>query len=161
MKDLPLFLQTRPALARTKDKSTSHRGALWVQGAGRLGRQEKMVLEALANHPGTTARELARIMACADVNVPARRLSGLRERGIVRNGDKRVCSVSKMLAQTWYVGTLPAAKPSAVSRSKERDAGPILTAEQRRAIREQLATGGSEAQRRFLEGVADDEEVPL
>jgi hypothetical protein len=125
--DLPLFLQTRPALVRTKDPLGSRRGSCWVQGSGRLGRQEAIVLRVVTAAPGSTARELARALDCGDVNVPARRLAGLAERGLVRRGPERRCAVTGMTAQTWYpIGTLPARRCTG-SRAEPRDAAPIST----------------------------------
>ncbi len=151
--DLPLFLQTRPALTRTKDPSSSHRGSLWVQGGGRLGRQEALVLKAVRENPGLTARELARAIDCGDVNIPARRLASLAERGLVKRGPERRCRVTGMTAQTWFpLGTIRAGRP-AVSRPERREPVSVLTPEQRRAMREQLASSGSEKQRHFLESL--------
>jgi hypothetical protein len=151
----PLFLQMGPALVRGKDPSSSRRGSCWVQGSGRLGRQEAIVLKAVTAAPGSTAREIAKTLDCGDVNVPARRLASLAERGLVRRGPERRCGVTGMTAQAWYpIGTLPASR-SAVSRPKPRDRGPILSVEQRRAMRERLAVEGDESQRRFLAALSE------
>ena len=153
--ELPLFLQCRPALVRTKDPSSSHRGSLWVQGGGRLGRQEAIVLEAVRAAPGSTGRELARRLDCSDVNTPARRLANLAERGLVKRGPERRCAVTGMTAQTWFLtGTVPARR-STVSRPEPREQGPVLTVEERRAMRERLAVEGNDDQRRFLSGLCE------
>jgi hypothetical protein len=126
-KEYPLFLQMQAPLTRAKDPSTSRRGSCWIQGSGRLGRQEAIVLKAVTAAPGSSARELAKALGCGDVNVPARRLASLADRGLVKRGLERRCAVTGMTAQTWYpIGTLPARRCTG-SRAEPRDASPIST----------------------------------
>ena len=152
--DLPLFLQIQPSLARGSDPMTSKAGAIWFRRGRRLARQQRAVYRVLCEHPGATAREIAVVLALADVNVPARRLPSLEERGFVKRGPRRKCHVTGMIVGTWYPvgrdrGTLSAGQVTR-SRPERRDPVSVLTPEQRRAMREQLATSGNESQRRFL-----------
>jgi len=154
----PLFLQMRTPLSRRRDPSTSGQASTWLRGSGRLARQERLVYAGLRLHPGSTSRELAAVLDCADPNVPARRLAGLADRGLVRRGPKRACRVSRMLCQVWYVnapkqqiGTLAGGQQEG-SRLGRRDASPLVTLSpgDRRQELERMAASGDPAAKGLL-----------
>jgi DNA-binding MarR family transcriptional regulator len=96
---LPLFM--RPIPARRKDPETSQISAGKLILSGRLSNQERVVLAALHQYPGSTSGELARTMR-ADRYLPSCRLPSLRAQGLVRRGEtKRRCIVTKMLCIVW------------------------------------------------------------
>ncbi|MCL5280289.1 MAG: hypothetical protein M1376_10325 [Planctomycetes bacterium] len=157
MRELPLFTQTQPALARGNDPNTSRAASAWFRRTGRLARQQRAVYHALCEHPGATARELALVLGCTDVNIPARRLPVLEEMAFVKRGPKRRCQVTQMYVQTWCpvgqgCGTV-AGQPSTASAARPAEPRPasILTPEQRRKLLEQLADKGDAAAMRLLQ----------
>ena len=150
----PLFLQMRTPLSRRQDSGSSVSAASWIRTTGKLARQERAVYGALRDHPGATARELALVLAYADVNIPARRLPVLEEKGFVRRGAKRVCQVTGMAVGTWYSagqvrGTL-GGKPQTRTLAKPSVPGPVTTLEDRRRLRKQLMESADPTTRKFL-----------
>jgi hypothetical protein len=154
--DLPLYLGMQSSLARGSDPLSSKEASLWFRRSGRLARQQRQVYRALCDHPGSTARELALLLGLADVNIPARRLPTLEDRGFVRRGPRRRCQVTGMEhVGTWYPvghdrGTL-SPKPANRSRSEQRDPLPIATREERARILEELARRGDAVALRLLQ----------
>jgi len=97
---LPLFM--RPIPARKTDPFTSQIGAGEAILSGRISKQERAVLAALKQFPGSTSGELAQAMR-ADRYLPSRRLPSLEGQGYVRRGIlKRRCAVTNMLCIVWF-----------------------------------------------------------
>ncbi len=148
-RELPLFMQ--PQTARQRDPDTSQLASGWLRSSGILAAQERQVLEALKGHPGATSQELAKHLAFGDRYVTSRRLAGLADKGMVRRGPKRFCQVSRMLCITWYPGKAeasigtPANRPQASRAPEARESGPVLTPDERRRLRQQLAASGNAA----------------
>jgi len=86
-------------LARAKDPVTSKQAAKDV--AKMLPDMAQQALVAITAHPGRTARELDFISGTTDGQI-RKRLNDLRRMGKAYIGDKRRCTVSKKLAQTWW-----------------------------------------------------------
>lgn len=93
--------------ARTSDPETSHAAAEEVRSSGRLGRQQREVLEAVQRWPGCTSAELAQQMAavrgCHWTEVRwmvARRLPEL-EPHRVKKGEARECRMTRRKAHAW------------------------------------------------------------
>ncbi len=97
--------RTQPRLpAKNNGPTSSFVSAVKLTRSGRLGRQLRAVLEALAAHPDTTSAELAEAMKHGDVAwryVVGRRLPDGRVRGLCANGPHRPCRVTSELAMTW------------------------------------------------------------
>lgn len=86
--------------SRATDPDTSHRAADEIRRSGVLGKQQRLVLEAVRAHPGKTAVELARI-ASLDRYAVSRRLPELQPIH-VRRGPPRECSINGRPQSTWY-----------------------------------------------------------
>jgi len=101
-----LFTQKKqewPPAHRLGSPETSIEAEETINRDGTRLNQTQAVYEALIRHNGSTAKELAYIMNCPDVNTPHRRLNDLAEKGLVRRGQKRFCGVTKMKATTWWI----------------------------------------------------------
>lgn len=98
--DAALAEEARP-LARSSDPVTSKLAARELVKTGELGRQHRLVLEALKKRPGMTSDELA---ANAQINryTCARRLPELAASGLARRGARRVSTLSGRSAVTWF-----------------------------------------------------------
>lgn len=91
------------ARARVHDPLTSARAAREATDSGRATSQAAWFLEAVRQHPGLTASELARASGGQYDRYQAnRRLSDLERRGEVRAGDSRRCETTGRLELTWY-----------------------------------------------------------
>lgn len=79
-----------PPLARNSDPLSSFEAAEELVESGRLGKQEQEVLAALKLHPGLSSKRLAET---CDLNryTVARRLPGLRDKGLAKNCSMRDC----------------------------------------------------------------------
>jgi hypothetical protein len=100
--------QTLPSLfdqphSRTTDPDTSHIAGDAARNSGSMGKQAAWVLDMLKTHNGCTYRELAAAMGIDDPNLCSRRLSDLRHKGQVRNGENRICEVAGNMMQTWWL----------------------------------------------------------
>ena len=92
-------LMTTPA-ARNTDPVSSHLAAEEVTVKGTRGRQQRVVLWAVAANPGRTSRELASICDLDRYQV-ARRLPELENAGLLEKGPMRRCSAGRREAVTW------------------------------------------------------------
>lgn len=80
---------------------TSKAAAIATEASGRAPTHRAMLLRAVQTRPGRTSAELA--VACAlDRHEAARRLPELRQAGLVRNGEVRVCDVQGTKQMTWW-----------------------------------------------------------
>lgn len=86
-------------------QTTSKLAADELIASGKMREQQAWVLGVVRSHPNHSALELDRL-AGTD-RVFGRRLSELRRRGMVRNGDVKVCAVTKRKALTWLAAEHP------------------------------------------------------
>lgn len=91
---------TMTAAARQSDPITSHLAAERVESTGNATHQRGIVLSYVQRHSGQTSAEIANGLNVPR-HMPARRLPELRKAGMIRNGEKRLCSVAGTLAMTW------------------------------------------------------------
>lgn len=98
-----LDLLSDTPIARGSDPSTSHQAAAAVTACGSRAEQQHAVFAMLRRRPGLTSAELADAER-VDRYMPARRLPELREADppLVKNGEQRVCRVTKRRALTWW-----------------------------------------------------------
>ena len=89
-----------PPLARRTDPHTSHRAAEEIRPA--VSRLEKWASMMVAQNPGHTAMELARLLKLADPRMIGRRLCGAERKGLIRRGKARVCQETGRTAFEWY-----------------------------------------------------------
>lgn len=101
MKDESAQLDLFKALARATDPLTSFQAAGHVERTGIAHGQRAKCLEIVNKHPGTTSGEIANL-AEIDRHAAARRLPELRQAGLVRNGEQRMCRVSDTRQITWW-----------------------------------------------------------
>lgn len=87
-------------LARKTDPSTSHDAAREHKESGNADRSAAKVLDAVNRFPGLTAVELAE-RAGLDRYEVSRRLSDLRGKQLVRNGEERPCAIKGSRMTTW------------------------------------------------------------
>ena len=95
--------------ARHSDPDTSHEAGDAVRRSGELGKQQKLVLDAVRRWPGKTSAELGKLIAedrSEDVIVwryrAGRRLSEVAVGGHIRRSKPRVCQATGNNAATWY-----------------------------------------------------------
>jgi len=88
-------------LAHSGDAISSYRAGDRALRSGKLKGQMRAVLSALQQNPGLTSAELAMVMDC-DRYQPARRLSSLERRGLVRRGRLKMCQVCQTLCLSWW-----------------------------------------------------------
>lgn len=95
-------------LFSTFDPDTSRQAAQFVKDTGTVAGQEAMMLKLVREHPGQTSDELGELAFKLTGNhkhdrfMAARRLAGLKNRGIVRQGESRVSRVGGRRGVTWY-----------------------------------------------------------
>lgn len=105
MTQLSLIADTK--IARDRDPVTSKLAAEQITASGERARQQNQCLGAVKQWPGRTSAELARCMG-TDRFMPARRLSELREQGLIENGLPVRCTVTGKQSLTWWIaGTVP------------------------------------------------------
>jgi len=91
------------ARARVHDPLTSVRAAREANETGRAGTQAAWFLQAVREHPGLTASELARLSGGQyDRYAANRRLSDLERAGMVRAGNARPSELSGRAELTWF-----------------------------------------------------------
>lgn len=101
MKDEREELDLFTAKARSTDPDTSHQAAQRVERTGTAHDQRSICLRIVTSAPGLTAAEIAQ-RAGLERHVPSRRLPELRDAGLVRNGEARLCAVMGTKAMTWW-----------------------------------------------------------
>lgn len=89
-------------LARNTDPITSHDAAEHMRESGKIGEHERIVLELVKMFPDSTSRELAEHTALGRHEV-ARRLPGLRDKGLVTQGEPRKCRLGRGRAVVWML----------------------------------------------------------
>lgn len=92
--------EVRPIVHRV-DPVTSLIAARELVETGELGRQQRIVLEALQNNAGLTSDELA-AAARLDRYLVARRLPDLVRLGVARQGERRTSTLSGRPGVTWF-----------------------------------------------------------
>jgi hypothetical protein len=98
-----LFEGARPPIARNTDPISSHMAAREITLSGARGKQQRLALRVVIEHPGMTSRELAALCSL-DRYQMARRLPELEEAGLVAKGPVRQCKAGGRPAVTWLVG---------------------------------------------------------
>ena len=87
---------------RNGDPATSAMAGREMETSGSAARQRSRCLEAVAEMPGLTAREIE-----DRIGIKAhKRLPELRQAGLVHNGPVRTCRMSGRMAMTWQPGDL-------------------------------------------------------
>lgn len=89
------------ARSRATDPITSHIAAAHVTSNGTAKAQRELCLAAVRLNPGATSAELAAAIDC-ERHIPARRLPELRDKGLVKNGDIRICRITGSKSLTWW-----------------------------------------------------------
>lgn len=93
---------TLPTIARNTDPETSHEAAERITESGSRVPQCAIVLDAVRQHPGSTAAEIGEYTRLG--HVPAqRRLGDLLRQGTVRQGEPRACYVKGSRMCTWWL----------------------------------------------------------
>jgi hypothetical protein len=103
-----VFHQVFPAakqLARNTDPISSLLRAIELVESGEHGRQCKEVYAVLKNNDGNTSAEIGKKLNVGEKGrfIAARRLSDLKNMGVVRQGEMRECDVAKNRCVTWWV----------------------------------------------------------
>lgn len=95
--------------ARRTDPDTSHAAGDKVRRTGELGKQQRLVLDAVKRWPGRTSAELGKLIAeerGEDVIVwryrAGRRLSEVAVGGHIRRARPRQCEATGNMAATWH-----------------------------------------------------------
>ncbi len=85
--------------ARNTDPATSHIAAAKATRTNRAAQQHK-VLAVVEKYPNRTSAEIA-VLAGMERHIPARRLPELRQAGLVKNGERRVCTATGNPSMVW------------------------------------------------------------
>lgn len=88
-----------PAVRRS-DPITSHLAAEAHTASGARAHQQHLTVAAVRAFPGLTMQELAE-QTGLDRYMLGRRISECETAGLVRRGEKRQCSVSGRMAESW------------------------------------------------------------
>lgn len=91
-------------LAKRNDPDSSHDAAGHMIQSGTLSAHECFVIDLVGKNPGLTANELGAIQSRLSGVQINRRLSSLENRGFLRRGDKRKCTVGRP-ACPWFLIT--------------------------------------------------------
>lgn len=97
-------MDSMKARARREDPATSHEAAEGVEASGKANDQRSLCLERVRRYPGETAAEIAAALHI-ERHIPSRRLPELRDAGLVKNGQTRVCGVMGRQSMTWIPET--------------------------------------------------------
>jgi hypothetical protein len=99
--DFERVLQRFPPATRRTDPATSWEAERGITRSGDRLTQAERVLYEVRTHPGQTAAEIG--VAVHLGHVPAqRRLSDLRNQGLIRQGEPRECAVKHTRMVTWH-----------------------------------------------------------
>lgn len=88
--------------ARANDPVTSFLAGDEIEVKGYAEAQRQICLNAVKKAGGMTSAEIAHITG-TERHMPARRLPELRAKGLVMNGENKICSVCGRLSMTWEV----------------------------------------------------------
>jgi len=95
--------------SRLSDPDTSHQAAEKVRKSGQLGKQQRLVLDAVKRFPGKTSAELGQLIASErseDAVVwryrAARRCPEVSVTGLIRRRSPRTCEITGHPAMTWW-----------------------------------------------------------
>lgn len=88
------------AKSRRTDPATSRQAAHEAERSGRAASQRAICLAQVNAYPGQTAAEIA-AQTGLERHVPSRRLPELRDRGLIVNGDARICTVTGRASMVW------------------------------------------------------------
>lgn len=83
------------------DPSSSYKVGDKATSTEKISGQMKAVLNAVKQYPGRTSAELAELVGM-NRYTPARRLSVLERRGLVKRGSERKCRVCHTECITWW-----------------------------------------------------------
>ena len=99
---------------RNTDPRTSLHAEMRLRKTGELGKQQRLVLDAITRHPGKTAVELAALI-CGEKGIPensaaahklrqnvSRRVPELISVDLVKRGKPRACSINHSSQNTYY-----------------------------------------------------------
>lgn len=86
--------------ARATDPASSHAAAAEIEASGAAAAHRAIILAAVRAHPGRTSLELAGITGL-DRHAISRRLSELRDDGLIEQGTMRACSVNGHQMLVW------------------------------------------------------------
>lgn len=107
MNERPLFdnddrspVVTPKELARRTDPETSHQAAAAIAAA--VPELCEWAAACVRESPGLTQRELGAKYCPDDLRKIGRRLGEAADRGLVRRGETRACSITGKKAQTWW-----------------------------------------------------------
>ena len=87
-------------LARIGHPATSHQAAADI--AEHVGELTAWAAACVADHPGSTANELAKVFSQDDTRRIGKRLDGAVKAGLLRRGIVRRCRVSGRACTTWW-----------------------------------------------------------
>lgn len=104
------FDELENPIARDDDPDTSHLAADKITKDGSRGERAQQILSIVCMLPGSTGGEIGAGMYStfpeigmkSAVTSPSKRLADLEEAGLVRRGDRRPCTDTKMTCITWY-----------------------------------------------------------
>ena len=88
--------------ARSTDPITSHLAGQEAEQSGRSTTHREICYVSVCIHPGHTAAEIAK-RTRLERHEASRRLPELREKGLIVNGEQRICEVTKHSSMTWMV----------------------------------------------------------
>jgi predicted HTH transcriptional regulator len=98
MKQIDLF----PPASRRNDPVSSRLAENEINRTGSRASQQKIIYDAVLNHPGSTSRELTQFCDLDRYQI-ARRLADLESGGQVRKGIIRNCLVGGRKSVTWCI----------------------------------------------------------
>ena len=87
--------------ARNSDIGTSHESGAEITHSGKRRTDMMQVHSAVCKWPGRTARELAEVSGLPHTQCH-KRLADLKNAGVVYQGEKTTCAISKRSAMRWY-----------------------------------------------------------
>ena len=95
----PLWLKPR---SRATDPATSDQAEAEHKATGRMGKNLRVVCDAVGSSPGCTATELWRRFGVLGRHEWSRRLADAANAGLVQQGEQRRCRVKHSAMVTWW-----------------------------------------------------------
>ncbi len=93
-------------IAHAQDPASSHEAAREHTESGRRDTHCSIVLDAVRAHPGLTSAELVEHCVGLDsaevLTEVRRRLTDLKDAGLILRRQPRVCTISKRKVETWW-----------------------------------------------------------